>query len=228
MNRFFKFNDKRKGVGAIQTALQKLGLYKYAIDSHFGPRTLHAVKQFQLQSDLNADGVIGPVTWKALGLDPPTIPASISVPHGEEQLYSTFGNPLDEGYWREYSYFCETPKELDHCFTYEKKNGANGFYTNKLLIPVYTVVYLGIVKAGLAQELKTFDGCYNVRLIRGGEKLSTHSWGIAVDHNASENRLGAEPKIHGGIVTIFEAHGFIWGGRFGRKDGMHFQYVRGY
>jgi hypothetical protein len=53
-----------------------------------------------------------------------------------------------------------------------------------------------------------------------------HSWGIAVDHNANTNLLGAEGDMSQQIVEIFESEGFYWGGRFKRKDPMHFEFTR--
>jgi peptidoglycan hydrolase-like protein with peptidoglycan-binding domain len=38
----------------------------------FGPKTQDAVKSFQQGSNLTADGVVGPMTWKALPADPQT------------------------------------------------------------------------------------------------------------------------------------------------------------
>lgn len=87
---------------------------------------------------------------------------------------------------------------------------------------------LNLVKAkNLGHLLKTFDGCFNIRLVRGSNtSFSAHSYGLAIDLNASENPLGA---THGGFfdhpefVKCFTDSGFVWGGSFSsRKDSMHF------
>jgi len=85
-------------------------------------------------------------------------------------------------------------------------------------------IFDGILMTGLEKELKSFDGCFNIRKVRGSKKRwSLHSFGLAVDFNASTNRLGTFGDMHPEIVTIFESHGWKWGGNFKRKDAMHFQ-----
>lgn len=227
MKRFFKLGDKDKNVYTIQTQLKGLG-YPTSIDGIFGKETRQHVIEFQLKARLNADGVVGPQTWKALGLSVMHVPAApVLTPNGEAGIYTMFGDPLEPGYWQEYGGFCSTPPELNHVFPYTFA-GENGFWCNKLLIDIFQKVYLEIVKARLSSELKTFNGCYNIRKIRGGTKLSTHSWGIAVDHNMVTNMLGQCPKLHLGIVECFEQQNFVWGGNFTRKDGMHMQFAAGY
>lgn len=51
-----------------QQLLMKLGydLQPYGADGKFGNKTLTAVKAFQKSKGLNADGVVGPLTWDAL------------------------------------------------------------------------------------------------------------------------------------------------------------------
>jgi hypothetical protein len=73
------------------------------------------------------------------------------------------------------------------------------------------------------KELKTWDGCFNIRKKRGLSSLSLHSWGIAIDVNAATNALGAKPTLSAGFVKCFTNNGFEWGGTWRRMDGMHFQ-----
>ncbi len=60
--------DTVENIQAVQTRLKDLGLYTYAIDGIWGSRTLSAVKAFQTQSNLVADGIVGSKTESALGL----------------------------------------------------------------------------------------------------------------------------------------------------------------
>ncbi|WP_080792211.1 N-acetylmuramoyl-L-alanine amidase [Corynebacterium pacaense] len=50
----------------VQTQLQELGFYTERIDGHFGERTHHAVMNYQLNYGLQADGICGPDTIRAL------------------------------------------------------------------------------------------------------------------------------------------------------------------
>ncbi|HRE01541.1 MAG TPA: peptidoglycan-binding domain-containing protein, partial [Ilumatobacteraceae bacterium] len=57
--------DSGEGVKKIQEALVAAG-YKLAVDGKFGNVTETAVKDFQKKNKLTVDGVVGPLTWKAL------------------------------------------------------------------------------------------------------------------------------------------------------------------
>jgi len=228
MQRFFRAWQKNPAaiVKQIQKQLKELGFYDHTVNGQFGIKTHRSVYNFQEKAGLHVDGVVGPITWKAMGLEVP-VPSELKVPDGRVDLYDTFGDPLESGYWKEYGAFCETPPEMDHCFVYEFA-GKHGFWCNRFLIEKFQKVYVAIVRVGLTDEVKTFGGCYNVRKIRGGDKLSTHSWGIAVDLNVAENMMGHEPGMHPGVVKCFEDEDFTWGGNFSRKDGMHMQYCKNY
>lgn len=97
-------------------------------------------------------------------------------------------------------------------------------YCNKDLIKPLTTAFKNLIERGFVNELKTWDGCFNIRYQRGSRtKASLHSWAIAIDVNAFENGLGKEPKLSQGFVKCFKDAGFDWGGDWKRKDGMHFQ-----
>jgi N-acetylmuramoyl-L-alanine amidase len=55
-------------VRQIQTKLKELGLYKGSIDGIYGMSTQKAVRQFQKNCGITADGIAGPQTLKYLGL----------------------------------------------------------------------------------------------------------------------------------------------------------------
>lgn len=55
-------------VTALQNALKNKGYYKGAVDGIFGSKTLSAVKTFQKDAGLTVDGIAGPQTLKALGI----------------------------------------------------------------------------------------------------------------------------------------------------------------
>lgn len=76
------------------------------------------------------------------------------------------------------------------------------------------------------------------RKVRGANRQSAHSYGIAIDINTSFSNywLWSNPRcqetdkikyvnrIPIEIVKVFEKYGFIWGGRWYHYDTMHFEY----
>jgi hypothetical protein len=99
-------------------------------------------------------------------------------------------------------------------------------YCNKDIISPLSIAFKNLIDRGFVGELKTFDGCFNIRKKRGLNSMSLHSWGIAIDVNAFENQLNQTPKLSVGFVKCFTDAGFEWGGLWTRKDGMHFQLAK--
>lgn len=91
----------------------------------------------------------------------------------------------------------------------------------------------------LPPDEKTFlyppGGTYKCRVVADTGEPSMHAWGAAIDINTARSdywlwhQTGNGPesyrnRIPADIVTIFERHGFIWGGRWAHFDTMHFEY----
>ncbi len=96
-------------------------------------------------------------------------------------------------------------------------------YCNKDMVKPLSMAFKKLIDTKAVNELKTWDGCFNIRNKRGLSSMSLHSWGIAVDVNAFENGLNQTPKLSKQFVECFTSSGFDWGGTWTRKDGMHFQ-----
>jgi hypothetical protein len=114
----------------------------------------------------------------------------------------------------------DVPKELEIGLIPKR------IYCNKDLIGPLSEAFKKIIQTKAVNELKTWDGCFNIRKKRGLSSMSLHSWGIAVDMNAFENGLGQTPKLSKEFVECFTSSGFDWGGTWKRKDGMHFQLAK--
>ena len=96
-------------------------------------------------------------------------------------------------------------------------------YCNKDMVIPLSNAFKKLIDTNCVDELKTWDGCFNIRKKRGLISMSLHSWAIAVDVNAFENGLNQIPKLSKEFVECFTSSGFDWGGCWQRKDGMHFQ-----
>src|SRR6185503_4660147 len=99
---------------------------------------------------------------------------------------------------------------------------ARGIRVHAVLEQEVRVCFQLIADAGLWHFVNSEAGGYNFRQQRGSDKLSMHSLGAAIDFDPLRNpfkappertALGTEPGM--GVVRIFEARGWTWGGRWG-------------
>ena len=96
-------------------------------------------------------------------------------------------------------------------------------YCNKDMIAPLSKAFQNVIERGLVDQIKTWDGCFNIRRKRGATSASLHSWGIAIDINAAWNGFGKKPTMSAELVKCFTDAGFEWGGVWKTPDGMHFQ-----
>lgn len=78
-------------------------------------------------------------------------------------------------------------------------------------------------------RMHLYGGGYAWRMMRGASRLSMHSYGCALDFDPAHNGFGdPSPDMSPVVVSVFEAHGWVWGGRWSasHRDGMHFQAAR--
>ena len=75
-----------------------------------------------------------------------------------------------------------------------------------------------------------YDGSYNFRKTRSSSSQSVHSWGVAIDFDASKNQLNTKAPsarlsqaIYKPFLDILEHYGFLSLGRRSNKDWMHVQ-----
>jgi peptidoglycan hydrolase-like protein with peptidoglycan-binding domain len=73
-----ELNSSGEDVERLQILLVMLkGLEYDEIDGVFGPKTHAAVESFQEGVGVDADGIVGPMTWRALPADPDTPELSV-------------------------------------------------------------------------------------------------------------------------------------------------------
>ena len=129
--------------------------------------------------------------------------------------YKKYGNPIKESNMTlfvvpNYLQLGSIPKKI---------------YCNKDLVAPLTEAFENVLSAGISDQIKTWDGCFNIRSKRGSSNLSLHAWGVAIDINAAWNRFGKQPTMSKELVDCFKRAGFDWGGEWKapKTDGMHFQ-----
>jgi hypothetical protein len=85
-----------------------------------------------------------------------------------------------------------------------------------------------LVEAGLGSWVNPaqYGGCFHARRIgTDRDRLSSHSWGAAIDINVDLSLPGLGPVPPDEMITIFGRNGFRWGGDFTTPDNHHWEWV---
>ncbi len=131
--------------------------------------------------------------------------------------------------------FCEVwDAQKDFAWLKDVINTATGKPVTRILINKEFKFKLfrafqNLYKAGCHTEIKTFDGCYNNRSVRGKDSTSLHAWAMAIDLNAASEKLAQEKTNWSAqFLAIMRAAGIFCGADWkGRKDSMHFALYNG-
>ncbi|RKD29520.1 M15 family metallopeptidase [Thermohalobacter berrensis] len=118
-------------------------------------------------------------------------------------------------------------------YRYFAFNGKNNASEN-LNAAMQEIMLLIKRKSSIYSYIFPANGTFNYRYIAGTNRLSAHSFGIAIDlkrdkrdywrwasNSQGQERLKQFPKE---VVRIFEKNNFIWGGKWGHFDILHFEY----
>jgi len=101
------------------------------------------------------------------------------------------------------------------------------FYGNKRIAEAVIDAFQEILDIyGLDFILKTnldwYGGCFESRKSRGSNRISVHTYGMAVDYLPQLGKFNSPSLIPYHIVRAFKKRGFAWGGDWDNPDGMHF------
>lgn len=115
-------------------------------------------------------------------------------------------------------------------YQFNKNNGA----AESLKSSMEELKQLAQGNGAVSALINPVNGTFNYRVISGTGKLSPHAYGIAIDLNsnpsdywkwasreAGEKRMLSYPKE---LVETFEKNNFVWGGKWGHFDILHFEY----
>lgn len=115
-------------------------------------------------------------------------------------------------------------------YQFNSKNNANIALQSALK----EVMPLAKTRSDIGNIIYPASGTYNYRVISGTGRLSPHSYGIAIDLKSDPRdywkwstteqgakRLTEYPKD---LVAAFENNNFVWGGKWGHFDILHFEY----
>lgn len=228
----------KHSVTELQARLIELGLLPGLPDGIIGPLTKHAVCIFQGKHALAMDGIVGPLTEAALW--PEVMPKRDvhvvgDAPGGpwprQNDVPVFYGRPgqnqkmLDVPFDMHLSWDAHTP--VRRFSVHEKVHDSAGRALARI-----AETYSASERARLG--LDAFGGCLNVRAMRGGSRLSMHSWGIAIDFDPDRNPLRPADLKACPLMTAdaapfwqaWEAEGWVSLGRAAGYDPMHVQAAR--
>ncbi len=152
----------------------------------------------------------------------------IDFPFYQSQVQAIFGTPNEGQFAKEYLRTCDLTEFADafsHVVDFEGNSWGHKIYCNYVMHDPLKRAFGLLVSRGLAGELRTYDGSFNIRRSVTGAIQSMHSWALAVDFNAGSNPYGGPVTFSDEFIKCFAECGFEAGALWSTPDGMHFQIV---
>lgn len=215
---------KMQAIAFIQFLCKKYGFDVGKIDGFWGPQTSSA---FDDMSEFLETGV-KPTPWREdtpiLSVNPNNWPLQ-----RQADLIAFYGQPGDE------SQLTRLQVPYPHKLAWDKRTILKSFKCHKKVHDSMKAVLTKVLDVYGFEEIKrlnldVWSGCVNVRSMRGGSAPSTHSWGIAVDYDDTNNQLkwGRDRAIfarpeYDKWWQCWEEEGWVSLGRAKNYDWMHVQ-----
>ena len=158
--------------------------------------------------------------------------SDFTYPFYQSQVPDLFGDPTDPcfaGTYLRTMDFTDLLPNFAHVKDFEGNPWNGKIYGNGYMTAPLRAALMAIIAAGLCAEWKTFDGCFNIRPMKGdANQTSMHAWGLAIDINAATNPFSASGNLTTDLsdefILCFAKNGLEWGGLWSQpKDPMHFQ-----
>lgn len=230
----------------LQSTLNSKGFWCGAADGIFGPNTYQAVINFQKSAVLPADGIVGPNTRAALG---GTLASTPQVSRGGQSDFLKYPKlSKANGRFGQFRYreLWNGQIEVDPVWTANniitiRLPGLNrNVQVHRLAAEQFTKAF-NYIKNGTAVVngrqvsllglVWTMDGTYVTRHVNWNpaKGLSNHSWGTAIDLNASNHfrYVNSWERSDPNMILwekAFKPAGFNWGNSY--ADAMHYELLR--
>lgn len=141
------------------------------------------------------------------------------------ELELRYGKIVNFNWSRELEFmtFIPVPAVLWKRFQFQGNQVRTIYCNEDMAVPLADALQ-NVIKRNLIDSIHSYDGCFSLRNARGSDKLSVHSYGLAIDLNAPLNPLGRPSNQNPELIKCFTDEGFVWGGTWERPDPMHLQF----
>lgn len=219
------WSEKRRAVGFLQLCCKDQGIDPGEIDGRIGHHTEFAYETLAEMLETGAP----PRNWRdetPLDVNPNRWPT-------EARVESVFGRHGEPGGYTPPLRRVECPWKLKIAWNLSQTASTILIHEKcaDSLGRILAKVYAHYGEAEIKRlRLDLFGGSYNPRKMRGSERWSMHSWGIAIDWDPSQNQLrwNRDQASLSGVDYLdwwkfWEEEGWLSLGRVANYDWMHVQ-----